>query len=54
MKKRFLDVKGCLNGFQTCVSPMGKVHAFLMCRFDVADACLRSVRVGIHVRSVFP
>ena len=54
MKTWFLDVKGCLNGFQTCLSPMGKVHAFLIAQVDVADACLSGLRVGVCVGSVFP
>ena len=54
MKRRFLDAKGCLNGFQTCLSPMGKVHAFLIAQVEVVDSCLSSLRVGDYVGSVFP
>ena len=54
MKTWFLDVKGCLNGFQTCLSPMGKVHAFLMSQLEVAEACLSSLRIGFCARSAFP
>jgi len=54
MKRRFLDAKGCLNGFQAYLSPMGKVHAFLIAQVGVVESCLSSLRVGVCVRSVFP
>jgi len=54
MKTWFLDVKGCLNGFQTCISTMEKVHAFLISQLEVAEASLSSLRIGVCARSAFP